>query len=123
MFRSWIQLPYDSTFLKPYAVLNQNLPAGDYTLFLTNNYWPSKAWSAQKAFYIAKPGFLGTPAKVLEVMVMATAAIYLLSGIVVAGLYMMNYSCGKCKLFPLLYAHGFQHHGAVLRCTVPITST
>ncbi|KAK1940248.1 hypothetical protein X943_000670 [Babesia divergens] len=108
MFRSWIQLPYDSTFLKPYAVLNQDLRAGNYTLFLTNNYWPSKAWNAQKAFYIAKPGFLGTPAKVLEVMVMVTAAIYLLSGIVVAGLYMMNYSCQKSP-WRGIKVHGAKH--------------
>lgn len=94
MFRNWIQLPYDSTFLKPYAVLNQDLPAGNYQLFVTDNYWPAKAWKAEKAFYVAKTGFLGTSATVFEIIVLATAALYLLSGIVFAILWLGKYNCG-----------------------------
>ncbi|KAK1443082.1 hypothetical protein BgAZ_306000 [Babesia gibsoni] len=94
MFRSWINLPYDSTFLKPYAVLNQDLQEGEYTLYVTNNYWPADAWRSKKAVYISKPGFLGTSALVFEILVYITAGLYILTGLTIGMLYFCNFSCG-----------------------------
>ncbi|CDR95602.1 hypothetical protein, conserved [Babesia bigemina] len=94
LFRSWIQLPYDSTFVKQYAVLKDGINAGTYFVHVTSNLWPAREWQARKFFYIAKPGFLGTPAIALECMVMGTAIVFLLTAAVMFLLHKRNYSCG-----------------------------
>ncbi|GBE61231.1 hypothetical protein, conserved [Babesia ovata] len=94
LFRTWIQLPYDSTFVKHYATLKNGLKAGTYYLHVTNNLWPAKQWRARKYFYIAKPGFLGTSALVLEFMVLGTAILYLLTAAIIFILHKRSYNCG-----------------------------
>ncbi|GFE55846.1 hypothetical protein BaOVIS_032500 [Babesia ovis] len=94
MFRSWIQIPYDSSFLKPYAVLNRDLKAGTYYLHVTHNMWPAKEWKARKYVVIAKPGFLGTSARYFEIIAMAVATLFILTGIVLLIMYKSRFHCG-----------------------------
>ncbi|EDO05417.1 LEM3 (ligand-effect modulator 3) / CDC50 family protein [Babesia bovis T2Bo] len=94
MFRNWIQIPYDSTFLKPYGVLNQTLSAGKYYLHVTKNLWPAEHWKAKKYVVIAKPGYMGTKAIVFECLAIITAVVYLITGTVLFFMYKASFHCG-----------------------------
>ncbi|EKX72537.1 conserved hypothetical protein [Theileria equi strain WA] len=90
-YQSWLQPPYNNTFLKPYGVINTDVPPGKYKVHITNNLWPSETWKAKKAIYISCANIWGSRSVVLEIIMFILGSLYVVTGIIILVLHKLDF--------------------------------
>ncbi|XP_954881.1 uncharacterized protein TA03230 [Theileria annulata] len=97
LYHTWLQNPFSNTFLKPYGVIYDEVPEGEYKIHLVNNLWPDQEWRAKKAIYITCINFFGTKSLPLEIALLSISGLYILTGII---LLILHFSGFKIKKSP-----------------------
>ncbi|EAN30919.2 LEM3 (ligand-effect modulator 3) family / CDC50 family protein [Theileria parva strain Muguga] len=95
LYHSWLQHPYANTFLKPYGVIYDEVPEGEYKIHLVNNLWPDQEWKARKSIYITCINFLGTKSLPLEIALLSISGLYIVTGIILLILYYSGFKIEK----------------------------